>query len=195
MVGGFILEGFIPAEKKKRTVEKQYAVILDRLHSKLDLDSCDPQLRNDILAQQNKRKRFQTVGFALLVLCSAVFLSYGLDSRNFHQSEINQSMIKAMVLFLPCLAIPFVYGLFCVHFTKSSMKAEIALVKSAIESTPGTPAKAVLPAKEHRPLLPVLRWGLLCIAVSILVYGFFAGGTSDVLTKAINICTECVGLG
>ncbi|MBR4862977.1 MAG: thioredoxin [Oscillospiraceae bacterium] len=40
-----------------------------------------------------------------------------------------------------------------------------------------------------------MRYALLVVAVSILVYGYFAGGTNDVLTKAINICTECVGLG
>ena len=36
---------------------------------------------------------------------------------------------------------------------------------------------------------------ILAVAVSILIYGYMNGGTADVLTKAINICTECVGLG
>ena len=35
----------------------------------------------------------------------------------------------------------------------------------------------------------------LPMAVGLLLYGFFAGGTADVLTKAVNICTECIGLG
>ena len=195
VVGGFILEGFFPPEKKKRTVGKQYTVILERLHSKLELDSCDPQLRSDILAEQSKRKRSSAIAFAILVLCSAIFLSYGLDSRNFHQSEINRSMIKAMALFLPCLAIPFIYGLFCIRLTKNSIKTEIELVRSAIGNSPDAPTKTIAPAKDHSKLLLALRWGLLCIAFGILFYGFFAGGTSDVLTKAINICTECVGLG
>ncbi|MBQ8580085.1 MAG: thioredoxin [Oscillospiraceae bacterium] len=29
----------------------------------------------------------------------------------------------------------------------------------------------------------------------MIAYGAAAGGTADVLTKAVNICTECVGLG
>jgi len=40
-----------------------------------------------------------------------------------------------------------------------------------------------------------VRCVLVCAAVVLLVYGYLAGGTADVLTKAINICTECVGLG
>lgn len=40
-----------------------------------------------------------------------------------------------------------------------------------------------------------LRWIILVAAAVILVYGFMTGGTADVLTKAINICTECIGLG
>ena len=41
----------------------------------------------------------------------------------------------------------------------------------------------------------IVRYSLLGIGITLLVYGFFAGGTRDVLTKAVNICTECVGLG
>lgn len=53
---------------------------------------------------------------------------------------------------------------------------------------------ATAPAIQPRKLL-YLRLALLCIGIGIFVYGFFAGGTADVMTKAVNICTECVGLG
>ncbi|MBR2311262.1 MAG: thioredoxin [Oscillospiraceae bacterium] len=36
---------------------------------------------------------------------------------------------------------------------------------------------------------------MLCVAVVCILVGYFSGGTEDVLTKAVNICTECVGLG
>ena len=50
------------------------------------------------------------------------------------------------------------------------------------------------PAMKGHKLL-YLRLALLCVGIGIFVYGFFAGGTADVMTKAVNICTECVGLG
>ena len=37
---------------------------------------------------------------------------------------------------------------------------------------------------------------LICAAAALLiVLGIFNGGARDVLVKAINICTECIGLG
>ena len=41
----------------------------------------------------------------------------------------------------------------------------------------------------------LLRLTILFLAVFFVVYGLITGGTADVLTKAINICTECIGLG
>ncbi len=53
-----------------------------------------------------------------------------------------------------------------------------------------------------RPDLPIKKWGLwtlrIAIALVALVFiliGILNGGASDVLSKAIRICTECIGLG
>lgn len=40
-----------------------------------------------------------------------------------------------------------------------------------------------------------LRWGVLILALALTVLGFISGGFQDVLTKAINLCSECIGLG
>ncbi|MBQ2981771.1 MAG: thioredoxin [Lachnospiraceae bacterium] len=40
-----------------------------------------------------------------------------------------------------------------------------------------------------------MRIAFIIIGIGILIYGFATGGTRDVLTKAVNICTECIGLG
>ena len=41
----------------------------------------------------------------------------------------------------------------------------------------------------------IIRLVILSSAIVILIFGFVTGGYADVLTKAINICTECIGLG
>lgn len=43
--------------------------------------------------------------------------------------------------------------------------------------------------------IKVTRYCILGIAILFLVYGLATGGIADVLAKAINICTECIGLG
>jgi hypothetical protein len=44
-------------------------------------------------------------------------------------------------------------------------------------------------------VVSVLRWGILTAAVVFVILGCLSGGAWDVLTKAINICSECIGLG
>ena len=194
ILGGWILDGFFPVEKKRLPPEKQYAAILSKLHNKADLQQCEPTLKAEIEKQQKNRKLHQIITMVLLLLCSVIFLSYGANGKNFDQSDITGSMARAMAWFFPCLAMPFGYGIFTVYYCRGSMQKETALVKQAIAagaqaSAPGTPAVS------KGNMLSALRWVLLAVGIGILVYGFVAGGTVDVLTKAVNICTECVGLG
>ena len=39
------------------------------------------------------------------------------------------------------------------------------------------------------------RLVVFCAAVAFIVVGVLKGGMGEVLMKAINICTECIGLG
>ena len=36
---------------------------------------------------------------------------------------------------------------------------------------------------------------LLCLAAALIVLGVLNGGARDVVTKAVKICSECIGLG
>lgn len=41
----------------------------------------------------------------------------------------------------------------------------------------------------------VIRAVVLVVGVTFVVLGVLNGGANDVMIKAINICTECIGLG
>ena len=43
--------------------------------------------------------------------------------------------------------------------------------------------------------LKITRLVILGVAIVALILGAVFGGYADVLTKAVNICTECIGLG
>lgn len=190
VIGGIIMDLFLPADAKKDPVQRQDALILQRLREKADLSQ--PSLRNSVEAEEKSRRLHRTVCGCLLALGCIIFLSYSLNSSNFHQSEINTSMIRAMGVLIPCLAVPFAYAVFAVYRNRRSVRKEIELLKQAPKGS-SNPKPA--PKKSCEKLFPALRWAVLCIAVCSLVFGFLTGGTADVLTKAVNICTECVGLG
>lgn len=194
VIGGFVLDGFLPGTKAKTAPQKQYDAILARLCRKADMRYAPPHLQQQIRTMHKRRKLFKGISLGLLGICTVIFLSYGLNAKHFHPSEINTSMVKAMYWFVPCLAIPFCFGVFTVYYERASIRKEIEFVKQILASgAQNSESPAEAPAKRN-PLM-ILRWGLLVAGIAILVYGFLAGGTKDVLTKAINICTECVGLG
>lgn len=184
--GAILLEAILPPRPKAKNAQ-QPEFLRDRLLNKADMTYCGPQLRSAIDAQRKKRKLVTAIGFGILGVCAAVFLAYALNGSHFDQKDVNGSMIRAMWVFFPCLAVPFGYAVFTAYFCKKSIMAECELLKTVPKA-----ASENAPAK--KPLL-WLRWALLGVAVAIFVYGLLAGGTVDVLTKAVNICTECVGLG
>lgn len=191
VIGGFALELLMPGAWKKPAVQKQYRVILERLQERTDLTRCDEVLVKAIRAEQKSRRLHRRITAALLVLGSMVFLIYALNGDHFHQTDINSSMLKAMWVLLPCMAVPFGYALFTAYHADRSVQRQIALLKQAERTDPAERQESHKPARAAA----YLRYGLLVFAAVILVYGFCTGGTVDVLTKAINICTECVGLG
>ena len=194
MVCGFLLDGFLPCEKKRRPVEKQYPVILERLQKKLDLDNCSQ--KNAILALRTSRGIHRSVTLALLGLGSLIFLWYSTDPSHFHSSEVTESMEKAMYILLPCMALPGGYGIFAAYREKKSLEAEIALTREAIaEGATREPDQSQLNCQAAEERTRILRLCIFCVALGLMVYGLFSGGTAEVLTKAVNICTECVGLG
>lgn len=193
---GIVFDVLSPTEAPKNKPVKPYVAMLNKAYSSKDLTQCDNAIRSQIQKEQNSRKIHTLIRTVLLCVASVIFLVYGTNSDNFHQTKITDSMIDAMLVLLPCLVVCFAYGLFTVIYNEKSMARELELLKSV-------PAKAVTEAittpsdkaDSSNKLIFIVRAALLIIGVFILVYGFITGGTVDVLTKAINICTECIGLG
>lgn len=186
---GFLLQLCLPVPEKK-SVTPQYMMQLAKLRQRLALNQVDDPLVKARILKLRKTARLHTgITYGLLAVCSGIFLCYGLNPANFHQSEINRSMAMAMLLFFPCLAVPFGYGCFTAFYSLKLAKQEIALTRQVLKEY------AVQPTHKRESWLLWLRLGFLCIGLGLLIYGFLTGGTADVLTKAINICTECVGLG
>ena len=185
-----ILELVIPCPVEKKNA-RQTRMSLKRMQERTDLNLCDEELRTKIQHLRADRQLFDRIGWVALVLSSILFLTYGMNPGNFHSTNINDSMIRAMYWLLPCALVPFAYDAFAAYRNLGSMKQEIELLKTAPKES------KIAPPKPHsnQKRLAILRAGLLLAAIVILVFGFFTGGTADVLTKAVNICTECVGLG
>lgn len=187
---GFILDFALPRADRKLKQERNYAAILEQIAHKRDLSRCDEATKNAIRREQTLRRRDSILSLVLLAVFSAGFLVYGANPKNFHDTQINSSMIKAFAILAGTLVIPCGYSIFAAYRSKGSLQREITLVKTApvLENI-------ATPVPSANNLLQFVRGAVLSLALVLMIYGFLAGGTADVLTKAINICTECVGLG
>ncbi len=158
-----------------------------------------------------RRRRVTRICTGVAGICAIVFLAYALNFNNFHRSEINDSLLKAVRLLVPCLAVSGIAYLAASYYTKRMLSLEAEVLKKGIEaskadaskSSAATPvAEAASNAKCGIPVSPIgdraasyVRLVLLALGIVLLVYGFATGGVADVMTKAVNICTECIGLG
>lgn len=184
--GAFLLEAILPPSPRAKSSPVP-EMTRQRLAAQADMTYCGPKMKAAIEAERKRRTVVTGIGFGLLAVGSIAFLIYALNGSHFHPTDITGSMVAAVLRLLICLAIPFIYSIFAAYFCKKSVAAECALLKEV--------PKREAPAPAGKAKLPWLRWGLLAVALVIFAYGLLAGGTADVLTKAINICTECVGLG
>lgn len=186
-----LLAQLIPCPVEKQTLEQPLQMTLARMQERIDLTRCPDELRHQVQTLRSTRKLYNFTGRTVLVLSSILFLIYGLNSKNYHPSLINASMIRAMIWLIPCIFVPFVLFLFIDRKNRASMSAELQLLKSAPKESQIIPPKH----RRNRRRIFILRMAMLALGFVFLVYGFFAGGSVDVLTKAANICTECIGLG
>lgn len=187
---GFALSPLLPAAPD--SVPDRDAVALRRLQDKTDLAACPAELAKEIARQRRARNTHRTVTLVLLAVGTAVFLWYGLDLGHFPTENINAAMVSAMTVLLPCVGVPFLYGVFAAYFSRHSIKKETALLRTA-------PGEAVSPAPKAQPKsekwMPYAQSVLVAVGVGLVVYGLLGNGAVDVLWKAVNICQECIGLG
>ena len=120
-------------------------------------------------------------GICLCVACAGIYFS---GEQPFSREAVAAAFRYIAVPVYVCIALA-VGGLILDALFPAESKKQGSRKK--VDRSPA-------PAKQEHKLL-YLRLALLGVGIAIFAYGFFAGGTADVMTKAVNICTECVGLG
>ena len=140
------------------------------------------------LREERMRRRVHIALAAALVVCAVPAGLFLLDGRNFVSWELEEVMGALMMHVLPC-AICAVGAVWAAEVLCASSRArECAALKEM-------PKGKLLPAREKPLPVGAIRLVLGGAAIVFIVLGVMNGGLRDVLVKAINICTECIGLG
>ena len=133
------------------------------------------------------------LALAIWIIGGIVFIPHACNSKNYsNELHLATDSILAIVWrLIPCALIPTGFSIFTAYYSQSSIHRETELIKLA-PKTANTPLPR---AKKAEQTLLCVRLAVLALALAMIVGGYVAGGTADVLAKAIAICTECVGLG
>lgn len=187
---GFVLKPLLPAPAAPKA--DVTATVLKNRTVRTNLSACPAELKAAVEKERRLRRVHTGIAYGLLAVGAILFLCYALNVNHFDKSAIYPAMKAAMWVLLPCFGVPFAYGVFAAYWNRGSEKRELALLKQA-------PAEAVSPAPAAVPMserwVLVARYAVMAVAIAALLIGAVGDGWMDVLTKAINICTECIGLG
>ena len=194
VVIGIILTLVMPEEKAKLRATINKKTILGRLSRRIDTEALPTEVKEKLEAEDKLCKTLKIAAAALIAVAAIVGLVYALNPANF-SADYNASVIAACTLILPLSFFGIGIATAYLIIESASLDRRIALVKSAMAAG-SKAADAEACEKASRPWLAIgIRIAVAAIAILFIVLGIFNGGMADVLSKAINICTECIGLG
>ena len=190
LVASMVLQLVLWQAPGKAPKIKHPVMQLQRLQSTRDPEKTDEH-RKATLKKLRKRSRVLYIFCtAACAICAGVFLGFALNGNSYapEAAKATASVIALMRVFAPCVTVALGCCLLTVYLARSVMEKQIAELKQC----PPLPQPKV---SGKGIFVTVTRYAVLGLALCLMVWGLVSGGWQDVLTKAVNICTECVGLG
>ena len=211
IVGGGVLSYIFPDEVETPKTLVNTRVLLCRLKGRLpENDGGMVELKRE----NTLRNVVWGVCAALLVVMTAVVVIFLLNGE--YTAKFDTEFFKTHVEAEKLLKLsPLVLGVICVCagaliYQSYSLKKELALVKNAIAESAKRGEKPVKTEQKQtiwnkitakfaflktKKAVLVTRLVVAVAGLTLLVVGVCGDGMQEVLTKAINICTQCIGLG
>lgn len=149
------------------------------------------------LLNKEKKKRFigMVINICIIIICSIMGLGYLLNVKHFDsQGDLTNQAIQMGVHLLPWCIIGFLSFIGYSIYEEYSSKKSIEIIREIIKNSGKNKVKKEINQKRNL-VLNIVRISVLVVAVTFIIHGITNGGAYDVLQKAINICTECIGLG
>lgn len=183
------------SEPKKAVVNKRKTA--QRLEKRLDLTRCTDETANAIRTAKKRILVTRVIFISVSVAAFIPALIYVLLPSSYTM-EYNESVIRACLIILPCALICAASQIVLSYLDNANHDKLIAGIKLAIASgakKDKSDTESEKDSKTARRAILAVRVAVLALSVIFIVDGITNGGFSDVLIKAINICTECIGLG
>ena len=201
IIVGVVVYAVFPAmERKKRSPDdvKIYARLSRRANAERD-----PEAFANVRRLEKIRLAVRLVSAAFCLLAAVMCIVYLANTANFTSlAELSSDVLRMVANVLPWVGAALLVLIGEAVFEVVFAKKMLPKVKPLVGSSPSpskweTGAQKAAAAIENKYVLLGVRCALFVLAVVFLVLGALPanGGAHSVLIKAINICTECIGLG
>ena len=197
---------FPESEDKKRYVD--YTAQLKKMRARLSDEGKTALSRNVYSVIRNLL--WGVCGGVLvagIILCAYYFSgAYVPQSNSAFLTESNGVAERLLRISLIVAIVAVILAVVVMLNEKVFAKKELSLVKKAVaaeakakqnlgNSVRKTNKEDAATQKKKELTVWIARGVLACAAVALIIVGICNGGMMDVLQKAINICTQCIGLG
>ena len=198
IVGAIVLKLALPYNKiTKGSVPM--SMTLSRLSARCPLAVCTPEERASIERERLVRRILVYGGVAVILLSTVFSLIYVLTPGRFPYEDVNEEVATAVVVVFAYFLQSLVYALVVSFFIDASKSREIQHIKNATVSLAKDGIKVSSDEKKEcllaKKITLIARCVIPVIAIIFIILGITNGGMSDVLQKAVRICTECIGMG
>lgn len=164
----------------------------------------------EYVAAQKAYKKYEMIKYIAWGIASAFALAsaiaslcYLCDTANFAGEDTKLAILGLVKLVMPLticsLALFVAASVVSGIFAKKQIKEMGTLIKHGEGKKESTPIENAKDKAESIANHPITVWAvrgvIAVIGIVFIIVGALNGGAHDVLIKAINICTECIGLG
>ena len=195
VIAGYVLaEVFTVGEKKRGALPARYILYRLRAHTRVEGEYA---------------KKIAAIEYVLVVvrvLCGVVaatasvcVIAYLANPASYDKLDVNGTMLNAFIRCFPLISVAFV-ACAGADIWAGLKTDELTSLYKTLPATKDRREDETLLGKVERVIsskkyVLALRCVLGAIAVAFIILGALDGGVRGVLQKAINICTECIGLG
>lgn len=147
---------------------------------------------------QKEKERRMLIGVAVIgcAVCAIGVIAYLIAPSSFASRDLEWIMGQMMLHVVPWIIIAFVLMLVIQKLCIQNSQAELELAKKApIKKKEAQAQNGTILLENRAKRQNVARIAVFVVAVLLIIAGITNGGMFDVFVKAINICTECIGLG
>jgi hypothetical protein len=215
IVVGFVLWEIFPVARK-RTPYKDDCYALARLKKRISKTPCELSSSLEIIKREERIVLYTKLFASLFILAISIYcIVYLSIPSNFPKIDVGREMLTMIKKLLPFIALAFLLCCGVVIYEGVSAKKQLPHAKklSAYKGNDGGEVKIEEnPANKFINLINkikakistftdgkyfklAVRIAIGCLGVAFIIAGIANGNMHGVLVKAINICTECIGLG